>query len=96
VGASGTSTIVTVPIAANEGLKWFLRAQNSVTGSAQSSEIMSHLSGSVVSFDKFSILGAEMDFDISLTASGGNWIFDITNNVSDPLDIKLSRITAIQ
>lgn len=92
IGGSGTTTISVVPTASNLGLKWFLRVEDTVTGSAQSSELYSHLNVSTVTFDTFRCLGAEMDFVPQITASNGNWIFDVANNGPNPLDVRLSRL----
>jgi len=96
VSGSSTSTITTVTTVGNEAIKWFLRVSDTITGSAQSSEFNSHLGGSTVSFDQFNILGAQMNFGVDITVASGLWNFDVTNNTSNPLDIKLSRLSAIQ
>lgn len=92
INSSSTTVISTTPTASNAGLKWYLRVEDTVTGSAQSSELYAHLNGSTVLFDTARCLGAEMDFVPNITASNGNWIFDITNNGPNPLDVRLSRL----
>jgi hypothetical protein len=92
IGGSSTTVISTTPTASNAGLKWYLRVEDTVTGSAQSSELYAHLNGSTVLFDTARCLGAEMNFTPNITASNGNWIFEITNGGGNPLDVRLSRL----
>ncbi len=96
VVSGSTGTILTLPVASAENIKWFLRVEDQVSGSTQSSEVYSQLDGSVVSFNQYSLIGAKkLRYDIEISASDGNWIFDVVNSTANTVDVIVSRLNVI-
>ncbi len=96
VVSGSTGTILTLPVASADNIKWFVRVEDQVSGSTQSSEVYSQLDGSVVSFNHYSLVGAKkLNYDIEISASDGNWIFDVVNSTANTVDVIVSRLNVI-
>jgi len=97
IAAGNTEEFYSLDLSNNTSFEWVADTTNSGTGGNSLSKLSSLYHNSAMTSNEYSFLGENIDMDITITASGTNCIFEITNNEASTItsSVKVEAMNAL-